>query len=230
MKALQKIHAMHGVDMVDVPVPKCGPTDLLIKIQRTALCKSDLEVIEWTPLVAAANYQLPLILGHEFAGNVVEVGNLVENFKLGDKVAGETHIPCGYCHECKSDMRHLCSNHMGVLGRTVDGCFTEYIKLPAVSAIKLPDYLDYSEASLMEPLATALHALQKIEPSGKKIAILGAGTIGLMACELAKILGADRIVTLDINQKRLDYSIEKGATLAFNGTKCDFVKEVKGLC
>ncbi len=227
MKALRKIKPGPGADFVNIPVPVIGEHDLLVRVKATAMCKSDVEVFEWTPLVASANYDLPFTLGHEFSGEVEAVGKLVKNFKPGDRVAGETHIPCGYCHECRTDNQHICTNHMGVLGRNVDGCFAEYIRLPEISAIKLADDADFVQMSLLEPLGTALHALQKAEPSGKSIAILGVGTIGLMACELAKILGATRVIAMDVNENRLAYSLKVGADIAVNGLKEDLVKIVR---
>jgi len=224
MIALRKTKPGEGAEFVDIPVPEIGDHDLLVKVKAAAMCKSDVEVFEWTELVASANYKLPFTLGHEFSGEVVAVGRLVKNFKVGDRVAGETHIPCGYCYECRTDNQHICSNHMGVLGRNVDGCFAEYIRLPEISAIKLPDDANFVHMSLMEPLGTALHALQKVEPSGKNVAILGVGTIGLMACELAKILGANKVISLDVNENRLAYSLKVGADVAVNGLKDDLVK------
>jgi threonine 3-dehydrogenase len=227
LKAIRKLSRGPGASVVDVTVPKAGPHDLIIEVKAAAMCKSDIEVFEWTPLVDAANYKLPFTLGHEFAGEVVEVGQLVKNFAVGDKVAGETHIPCGYCYECRTGNQHICTNNMGVLGRNVDGCFAEYIKIPEISSIKLAPDADYVESSLLEPLGTALHALQKANPCGAKIAILGTGTIGLMACELAKALGAIQVFALDINQSRLDYSLKLGADVAINGKEADFVTEIK---
>ena len=191
------------------------------------MCKSDVEVFEWTPLVASSNYALPFTLGHEFAGEVVKVGRLVKGFAAGDRVAGETHIPCGTCYECRTDNQHICSNQMGVLGRNAQGSFAEYIRLPEVSAIKLPADADYAQMSLLEPLGTALHALQKAQVSGKTVAILGVGTIGLMACELAKVLGAVKVIALDVNESRLDYSLKVGADIAVNGMKEDIVAVAK---
>lgn len=227
MKALRKTKHGEGAEFVDIPIPEIGEHDLLVKVKAAAMCKSDVEVFEWSPLVASANYSLPFTLGHEFSGEVEAVGKLVKNFKPGDRVAGETHIPCGYCHECRTDNQHICSNNMGVLGRNVDGCFAEYIRLPEISAIKLPDNADFKEMSLLEPLGTALHALQKADPSGKIIAILGVGTIGLMACELAKALGAVKVIALDVNENRLAYSLKVGADVALNGLKDDLVKTAK---
>ncbi len=227
MRALRKIKPGAGADFVDIPVPGIGEHDLLIKVKAAAMCKSDVEVFEWSPLVASANYDLPFTMGHEFSGEVEEVGRLVKNFKPGDRVAGETHIPCGYCHECRTDNQHICTNHMGVLGRNVDGCFAEYIRLPEISAIKLANDADFVQMSLLEPMGTALHALQKAGSSGKNIAILGIGTIGLMACELAKILGAAKVITFAVNESRLAYSLKVGADIAVNGLNEDFVKVAK---
>lgn len=225
MQALRKTKSGTGAEFVEVPIPEIGEHDLLVQVKATAMCKSDVEVFEWTPLVR--HLQLPITLGHEFAGEVVKVGSLVKNFKQGDKVAGETHIPCGNCHECRTNNQHICSNEMGVFGRNVDGSFAEYIRVPEISAIKLEDDANYVEMSLLEPLGTALHALQKAEPSGKTIAILGVGTIGLMACELAKLLGAVKVIALDVNKSRLEYSLLRGADIAINGMEEDFVECVK---
>jgi threonine 3-dehydrogenase len=233
MKALVKREPKFGADFLDVEIPRIGPDDLLVKVEAAAWCKSDVEVYEWGPLVAAANYGLPLILGHEYAGHVVETGSAVKNFKNGDLVAGETHVPCGYCHTCRMGNQHICPNNMGVLGRTLNGCFAEYLKMPAASAIKLPDGMDPCQGALLEPLGTALHALSKLEPSGKSVAILGTGTIGLMAVELAKSLGATKVFAVDINEKRLEESFKKGADFAINGMKESFGKvimeETKGI-
>lgn len=224
MKALRKQKPMPGADLVDIQIPEPGEHELLIKVKATAICKSDVEVIEWTPLVASANYDLPFTMGHEFSGEVEAVGKFVKNFKKGDRVAGETHIPCGYCRECRTDNQHICTNHMGVLGRTVDGSFAEYIKIPEISAIKLADDANFEHMSLLEPMGTALHALQKAEPSGKIVAVLGVGTIGLMACELAKLLGAFKVIAMDVNEKRLAHSLSLGADIAINGLNTDLVQ------
>jgi len=223
MRALRKVTEGEGAVFVDFPIPEIGEHDLLVRVKATAMCKSDVEVFEWSPLVAAARYALPFTLGHEFAGEVEAVGRLVRGFKPGDRVAGETHIPCGTCYECRTDNMHICSSHMGVLGRNVDGSFAEYIRLPEISAIKLPADADFVQMSLLEPLGTALHGLQKAQVSGRNVAILGVGTIGLMACELAKALGAVKVVSMDINEHRLAYSLRVGADVAVNGLKEDLV-------
>jgi threonine 3-dehydrogenase len=214
---------------VDIPVPEPGPHDLLIKVKATALCKSDVEVFEWSPLVRAKNYPLPFTMGHEFAGEVVKTGELVKDFVPGDRAAGETHIPCGVCRECRTGNAHICANHMGVLGRTVDGSFAEYIRQPEAAAIKLPPDADFVQSSLYEPLGTAIHALQKAQVSGAQIALLGPGTIGLMACEAAKALGASRVFMVGTNPERLAYSLTLGADAAINSKEKDFGGELKKL-
>jgi threonine 3-dehydrogenase len=230
VKAIRKTKKVSGAELMDIPIPKIGPRDLLVKVKAAALCKSDVEVFEWTPLVQAANYRLPFTMGHEFAGEVVETGELVSAFSKGDRVAGETHIPCGTCRECRTGNQHICSNHMGVLGRSVDGAFGEYIRLPEVSAIRLSVDVDYIQGSLYEPLGTAIHALQKVSVSGANIAILGPGTIGLMACEAARAMGAAGVITVGSNPERLRYSLTLGADSAINAKEQNFIKEIKKQC
>ena len=227
MNAIRKMEPGPGAQIVDIPIPECGAQDLIVEVKATAMCKSDIEVLEWTPLVAAANYNLPFTLGHEFSGEVVQVGGLVKHFKVGDRVAGETHIPCTTCYECRTDKQHICTNNMGVLGRNVDGSFAQYIRLPSISAIKLKDDADFVESSLLEPLGTAFHSLQKADIFGANIAVIGTGTIGLMTCELAKILGATRVFAVDIKPSRLEYALKLGADVAINSLEQDFVAEIK---
>jgi threonine 3-dehydrogenase len=227
LKAIRKTRAAPGAEFLDIPVPRPGPRDLLVKVKAAALCKSDVDVYEWTSLVASANYKLPFTMGHEFAGEVVETGELVSGFGKGDRVAGETHIPCGTCRECRTGKAHICTNNMRVLGRTADGAFAEYILLPEVSAIRLSPAVDYAVGSLYEPMGTAIHSLQKANVSGKNIAILGPGTIGLMACEAAKAMGATAVIAVGSSPVRLEYSLTAGADMAINWKEQDFVSEIK---
>ncbi|MCL2319293.1 MAG: alcohol dehydrogenase catalytic domain-containing protein [Treponema sp.] len=227
MTAIRKMKPAPGADILDVPVPRPGPRDLLVKVKATALCKSDVDIYEWTPLIQAGNFKPPYTMGHEFAGEVVETGELVTGFAKGDRVAGETHIPCGTCRECRTGNAHICSNHMGVLGRTCDGSFAEYIRLPEVSAIPLAKGIRFAAGSVYEPMGTAIHALQKAQVSGKNVAILGPGTIGLMACEAAKVLGATAVIAVGSNHARLEYSLKLGADAAINWKEKDFAAEIK---
>ena len=224
MKALRKADQKPGAVMVEIPIPEIKDNEMLIKVTATALCKSDVDVYEWTPLVASSNYALPFTLGHEFFGEVVKAGSSVKRFKLGDKIAGETHIPCGYCNTCRTGNQHICSNNMGVIGRNVNGCFAEYIVMPEISAVKMPDDMNPAQGSLMEPLGTALHAVTKANVSGKTVAILGCGTIGQMAVEFAKFLGATKVIAADIMQSKLDECKKLGADVIINNREQDWVE------
>lgn len=225
MRAIQKYTATPGATYSSIDIPTINDTEVLIKVKAFALCKSDVDVYQWTPLVAAANYPLPFVMGHEFAGEVVKVGEKVQGIQVGARVAGETHIPCGHCYSCRTGNQHICGNGMKVLGRSVDGCFAEYIKLPQIAVVPLPDCISYQQGALMEPFATALHALQKASPAGKTIAILGTGTIGLMAVELAAFYGATQIIALDLSEEKLLEAKNRGATLLIKGDRQDFVQE-----
>jgi len=226
MKAVRKTLREPGLTFVDMPVPEPKDNEILIMVKAAALCKSDLDVIEWTDLVAAANYELPFTMGHEFSGEVVKIGKSVKGFKPGDRVTAETHIPCGYCHTCRTGNQHICGNHMGVLGRTADGCFAEYACIPVGSVLKIADTLTYEQGSLLEPFATAMHAVTKAKPFGQPVAILGVGTIGQMAVDLAKYFGASKIFAVDVNDRRVEESRQRGADFAINGMRENFVDVV----
>ena len=227
MKAILKDKREAGFTWTDVPIPEIGRNQVLIKVEASALCKSDVDVYEWTPLVEKANYDLPFIMGHEFAGTIVKVGEDVEGYAEGDRVAGETHIPCGYCEACRTGNQHICGNHMGVLGRTVDGCFAEYIALDKKALIRLPDNVSFQEGAILEPFATAMHAVSKANPSGKTLLIAGVGTIGQMAVEIAKYLGCTKLFAVDVSDKKLEESKNRGADVLINGTREDLVEIVK---
>lgn len=227
MKAIVKESREPGFSMKEVPVPEIGRNEVLIKVEASALCRSDVDVCEWTELVDRAGYALPFIMGHEFSGTIVKTGEDVQGFREGDRVAGETHIPCGYCETCRTGNQHICGNHMGVLGRTVDGCFAEYIALHEKALIRLPDNVSFEEGAILEPFATAMHAVSKANPSGKSLLIAGVGTIGQMAVEIAKFLGCTKLFAVDINDYKLEETKKRGADIVINGTKEDLVEIVK---
>lgn len=226
MKALRKIKNEAGAEFQDIPIPKIGPTDLLVKVKATALCKSDIDVYNWTPVVQNLKLPLPITMGHEFLGEVVDIGEVVKGFSIGDHVVGETHVPCGYCYACKTGKSHICVNNMGVLGRSIDGSFAEFIRLPSISAIKVDNSMPPSHGAIMEPLATAIHATTKADVAGKTVAILGCGAIGLMNIEIAKILGATRVIAISRTQAKLDKARELGADLVINNKNNDMVEAV----
>lgn len=227
MKAIVKNARERGAVFQEVDIPKIGRTEMLVKVKASALCRSDVDVYEWTDLVARANYDLPFVMGHEFAGEIVALGEDVTGFAIGDRIAGETHIPCGYCDTCRTGNQHICGNGMGVLGRTADGCFAEYIALDQKSAIKLPDNVTYKQGAILEPFATAMHALSKVQPTCKSLLICGAGTIGQMAVALAKFMGCTKLIVMDGNDNKLEDSKKRGADIVINGRREDMVEIVK---
>jgi len=228
MKAICKTRPEKGADVVDVTLRPIRPGEVLVRVHATALCKSDIDVYNWTELVARSNFPIPNIMGHEFAGEVVEAGSDVHHLRPGDHVCGETHLPCGTCHVCRIGRQHICTNRMGVLGRSADGCFTEYIILPAGSAMLLDPAMDYRHGALMEPFCTAIHSLSKAPVSGKTVGVMGCGTIGLMTVELAKILGASQVVAVSTTRAKLDFALAHGADLAIDNVNEDMRALVAG--
>lgn len=226
MKALRKLKSGRGAGWCDLPVPVPGPEELLVRVKATALCKSDVEVYEWSELLESLKLPLPVTMGHEFLGEVVEVGSLVKGFTAGEHIAGETHVPCGGCRPCRTGNRHVCSGNMGIVGRSADGAFAEYIRLPQVSAIKVDNGLPASHGALLEPLATAVHSLTKADIAGKSVAILGCGTIGLMQVELARLLGAARVIAVSTTPGKLKSALALGADIAVGSGETDFAAAV----
>jgi threonine 3-dehydrogenase len=225
MKAVQKVEPKPGAVYHDVIDPEIGDNDILVKIKAAAFCKSDVDVYEWSPGVAAANYKLPFTMGHEYCGEVVELGKNVTGFEVGDHVAGETHVPCGYCYTCRTGNQHICGNNMGIVGRNVHGSFAELMRVPDVAAVKVDKDMPFKHGALMEPLGVALHALQVAEVSGKTVAVYGCGTIGRMAVEMAKILGATKVFGISTTKKKLDDALEHGADVVIN-SKTQSIPEV----
>ncbi len=226
MKAWRKIAPAPGAEAARVEIPRVSGNEVLVKVKAAALCKSDVDVVEWTDLVRRGKFPLPVTLGHEFAGEVVEVGPAAKRVRKGDRVCGETHNPCGVCHTCRTGNQHVCRNGMGVLGRSMNGCFAEYIKIPEIMAIRLPDRIGFVQGAVMEPLATALHSLQKGRVWGETVAVLGVGTIGQMAVALAKAMGAAKVFALGRSDAKLEWSRRLGADVVIDSRKEDLVEVV----
>ncbi|MCL1818634.1 MAG: zinc-binding dehydrogenase [Spirochaetaceae bacterium] len=227
MKALRKIQPQAGASLAEIQEPRISGGEVLVKVRAAALCGSDVDMVNWTSLVQRANYALPVTLGHEFCGEVIAAGENVKTIRPGDLIAAETHNPCDVCYTCRTGNRHICPNGMGVLGRTMDGAFAEYIKIPEVMAVKIPPGISSRCGALMEPLATAVHCLSKGIISGDSVAILGAGAIGQMAIDIARALGAAKIFVLSRSEKKLAESRRRGADVVINGDTQDFVKIIK---
>lgn len=217
MKALVKAKPEVGIWMQDVPEPDYGPNDLLIKLRKTAICGTDVHIYKWDDW-AQANVPVPMVVGHEFVGEVAEVGSLVKGFEVGDRVSGEGHITCGFCRNCRAGRRHLCRNTMGV-GVNRPGAFAEYLVIPAFNAFKLPDDISDEVASIFDPYGNAVHTALSFDLVGEDVLITGAGPIGCMAAAVARRVGARNVVVTDPNPFRLALARTMGATLAVDPSK-----------
>ena len=217
MKALVKAKAERGIWMQDIEMPEVGHNDVLIKVKRTAICGTDIHIFKWDDW-AQSTIPVPLAVGHEFCGEIVEMGIEVRGFEVGDRVSAEGHITCGYCRNCRAGRRHLCMNTMGV-GVNRPGAFAEYLAVPAFNVFKLPESISDDMASILDPLGNATHTALSFDLVGEDVLITGAGPIGVMAVAIAKYAGARHVVITDVNDYRLDLARKMGATRAINVTK-----------
>ena len=216
MKALVKAKAERGIWMQDIEQPEVGHNDVLIKVNRTAICGTDIHIFKWDDW-AKATIPVPLAVGHEFSGEIVEMGIEVRGFEVGDRVSAEGHITCGVCRNCRAGRRHLCMNTEGV-GVNRPGAFAEYLSVPAFNVFKLPDSIGDDMAAILDPLGNATHTALSFDLVGEDVLITGAGPIGVMAVAIAKYAGARHVVITDVNDYRLDLARKMGATAAVNVT------------
>ena len=214
MKALSKLSAEQGIWLSDAEIPSTGPNDLLIKINKTAICGTDMHIYAWDTW-AQNTIPVPMIVGHEYVGTVVAIGQEVRGFEVGDRVSGEGHITCGHCRNCRAGRRHLCRNTQGV-GVDRQGAFAEYLSIPAFNAFKIPDNISDNLAAIFDPFGNAVHTALSFNLTGEDVLITGAGPIGIMAVAVAKHVGARHVVISDVNQYRLDLALEMGASRAVN--------------
>jgi len=227
MKSLVKAKKEPGIWMDDVPVPKYGVNDVLIKVIKTAICGTDIHIYNWDEW-AQATIPVPMTVGHEFYGEIVEVGEEVQGLHVGQRVSGEGHITCGYCRNCRAGKRHLCRNTLGV-GVNRPGCFAEYLAIPASNVIVLPDNITGDQAAILDPLGNATHCALAFDVVGEDVLITGAGPIGIMAAAIVRHIGARHVVITDVNEHRLSLARKMGVTRAINVGKehlSDVVKEL----
>ena len=229
MCGLVKQEAAPGqfVYRTDLPVPQINDDEVLIKIHCTAVCGTDLHIMDWDKW-SQARVKPPMIPGHETAGDIVEVGKNVHNRKIGDRVSCETHVPCGECWFCKNGLSHICKN-IKLFGATENGAFAEYAKIKADSTFLLDDDISYETACLFEPMGAGVHGVESAEVEGKNVLVSGCGSIGLTAISACKTFGAKMVIACDLSDDRLETAKEMGADTAFNSGKCDIVEEVKKL-
>ena len=214
MKSLVKAHREPGIWMQDTAEPEVGHNDLLIKIRKTAICGTDMHIYNWDEW-SQKTIPVPMVVGHEYVGEVVGMGQEVAGFKIGDRVSGEGHITCGHCRNCRAGRRHLCRNTEGV-GVNRAGAFAEYLVIPAFNAFRIPDKISDDMASIFDPFGNAVHTALSFDLVGEDVLITGAGPIGIMAAAVAKHVGARHVVITDLNPYRLELAEKMGATRAVN--------------
>jgi threonine 3-dehydrogenase len=214
MRALVKPEAGPGLELVDRPEPKVGPGEVKIRVLRAGLCGTDLHLDQWDDW-AASTVRPPLILGHEFFGEVVEVAADVDSVQVGQKASGEGHVVCGTCRNCRAGRRHLCirTNSVGV---NRDGAFADFVVIPASNVWVQPDDLDPDQGAVFDPLGNAVHTTLSFPLAGEDVLVTGAGPIGVMSAAVARHVGARKVVVTDVSDYRLDLARGAGADLVVN--------------
>ncbi len=227
MKALVKSKAEIGLWLEDVPVPAIGINDVLIEILRTGICGTDLHIYDWDAW-AQKTIPVPMVVGHEFVGRIVELGSNVHDFRLGDFVSGEGHVVCGRCRNCLAGRRHLCKDTKGV-GVNRSGAFAEYLSLPMTNVWHHEGDIAREVQSIFDPLGNAVHTALQFPVLGEDVLITGAGPIGVMAVKVVKHAGARNVVITDVNPYRLELAKKMGATLAVDVRNRDLASVQKEL-
>jgi len=224
MKALVKSRAEAGLWLEDVPPPTIGINDVLIRIHRTGICGTDVHIHNWDAW-AAKTIKVPLVVGHEFVGEIVEVGSNVVDFHRGQIVSGEGHVVCGRCRNCLAGRRHLCADSKGV-GVSRPGAFAEYLSLPMSNVWVHPEGIDKDVAAIFDPFGNAVHTALSFPVLGEDVLVTGAGPIGIMAAAVARHAGARFVVITDLNPFRLQLASRMGVTMAVSPQK-KTLKEVQ---
>ena len=214
MRTLAKARREPGIWMTDAPKPAMGPNDVTIRVRKTAICGTDMHIYNWDAW-AQKTVPVPMAVGHEYCGHIVELGSEVRGLAIGDRVSGEGHVTCGYCRNCRAGRRHLCRNTVGV-GVDRPGAFAEYMSLPAVNAFKLPAAISDDIAAILDPFGNATHTALAFSVVGEDVLITGAGPIGIMAAAVARFVGARHIVITDVNPYRLELARRMGASRALD--------------
>jgi threonine 3-dehydrogenase len=217
MHAIAKLKPAPGLELTEVPVPKPGINDVLIKIKKTSICGTDVHIYNWDDW-AQKTIRPPMVIGHEFVGVIAEVGTNVQGFRLGDLVDGEGHIVCGVCRNCLAGRRHLCKDTKGV-GVNRDGAFAEFLCIPASNAVHVDPAIPLDVLSCFDPLGNATHTALQYDLVGEDVLITGAGPIGCMAAAIAQQAGARKVVVTDVNPDRLALAARMGATRTVDVSK-----------
>jgi|TARA_B100000959_G_scaffold235646_1_gene254093 threonine 3-dehydrogenase len=227
MQALVKRETGPGLWLEEVPQPEVAAHQVLIKVRRMGICGTDLHIYNWDDW-ASKTVPVPLVVGHEFVGEIVEVGKDVQDFSVGEIVSGEGHVVCGHCRNCMAGRRHLCNDTAGI-GVTRPGSFAEYISLPQTNVWEHKPDIDEEVAAIFDPYGNATHSALSFPVLGEDVLITGAGPIGIMSAAIVKYAGARHVVITDVNPYRLELAKKMGVTRAVNvaeGSLADAQKEL----
>ena len=227
MKALVKKERAPGLWMEDVPVPALGYDDVLIKIHKTSICGTDIHIFKWDAW-AQKTVPVPMVIGHEFMGEIVQIGSGVKNLQIGQRVCGEGHIVCNQCPNCRMGKKHLCMNVMGT-GYDCPGCFAEYFALPSANVFVLPSTISDDLGAIFDPFGNAVHTALTFPLTGEDVLITGAGPVGLMSAAVAIKAGARHVVITDINDYRLNLAKKLGVSQTINVRTTSIADVVKEL-
>lgn len=225
MKALVKKLPQEGLWMEDVPVPEVGVNDVLIKVKKVAICGTDLHIYKWDAW-SQKTIKTPMTIGHEYVGEIVDMGAGVRNLQIGDRVTGEGHIACGHCRNCRRGKKHVCQNTIGV-GVNRDGAFAEYLCIPAENVVKLDPRIPDDMAAIMDPFGNATHTALSFPLLGEDVLITGAGLIGTIATGICRFAGARHIVVTDVSDYRLNIAKQMGADITVNPAKGETVEDAR---
>lgn len=210
----------------DLPIPQIGDREVLMRVHASAICGTDLHIYGWNEWAAKRMRKLPIVFGHETAGEIVEIGRNVTGLRVGDRISVETHIPCNDCFQCRHGRRHICEN-MRIFGVTEPGAFAEYAPVPAECAVRLRDGISYEAGAMLEAMGAGVHGVEKAEVRDKTVLVSGCGPIGLMVVGACKTHGARRVIACDILPEKLKLAEAMGADVTVNSAQRDIIQAVR---
>lgn len=219
MRALVKAKPEPGLWMEQVPVPEPGPNDVLIRVKKSAICGTDVHIWNWDHW-AEKTIPVPMVVGHEFVGEIAEVGSAVTRYHVGERVSGEGHIVCGKCRNCRAGRGHLCRNTLGV-GVNRPGSFAEFVCIPEANVVPIPDDVPDEVAAIFDPFGNAVHTALSFDLVAEDVLVTGAGPIGIMGAMVARHAGARKVVITDINPVRLELARKVGIDHVVDASKED---------
>jgi threonine 3-dehydrogenase len=217
MKALVKAKPEAGLWMQYVPVPEPGPNDVLIKVKKSAICGTDVHIWKWDEW-SAKTVPVPMVVGHEFCGEIIDCGKAITKFHIGERVSGEGHVVCGTCRNCRAGRGHLCRNTMGV-GVNCPGSFAEYVCIPEANVVPIPDNISDEIAAIFDPFGNAVHTALSFDLVGEDVLVTGAGPIGIMGALVAQKVGARKVVITDISPYRINLAKRLGVQHVVNAAE-----------